>query len=84
MQSYYDTVVLAIAVLAVRWSFETVAVAWKFGSVSHGLRISMVWFLAAVPIGFSLMVFRLIQSLYRDVGDFMAGRPVFEGTKLFD
>ena len=79
-----DLVMLAIAVIAVWWSLETVAVSWKFGSVSHGLRMSMVWFLAAVPIGFSLMVFRLIQSLIRDIGDLRAGQAVHEGARLFD
>lgn len=79
-----DLVMLAIAVIAVWWSLETVAVSWKFGSVSHGLRMSMVWFLAAVPIGFSLMVFRLMQSLIRDIGDLRAGRAVHEGARLFD
>ncbi|MEM9147614.1 MAG: TRAP transporter small permease [Pseudomonadota bacterium] len=79
-----DLVMLGIAVLAVYWSFETVSVSWKFGSVSHGLRVSMVWFLMAVPLGFSLMVFRLIQSLLRDVADLRAGRPVYEGARLFD
>ncbi len=79
-----DLVMLAVAVLAAYWSFETVAVSWKFGSVSHGLRVSMVWFLMAVPIGFSLMIFRLVQSLYRDVSDLIAGNPVFEGERLFD
>ncbi len=79
-----DLVMLAIALIAVYWSFETVHVSWKFGSVSHGLRVSMVWFLAAVPIGFSLMVFRLVQSLIRDFQDFIAGRAPFEGERLFD
>lgn len=79
-----DLVMLAIAVLAVFWSLETLSISWKFGSVSHGLRVSMVWFLAAVPIGFSLMIFRLIQSLRRDVADLRAGRPVYEGARLFD
>lgn len=79
-----DLVMLVIAVIAVYWSWETVAVSWKFGSVSHGLRVSMVWFLLAVPIGFGLMVFRLIQSLIRDVGDLVAGRAVYEGERLFD
>ncbi|MEM6624803.1 MAG: TRAP transporter small permease [Pseudomonadota bacterium] len=79
-----DLIMLGMAVLAVYWSFETVAVSWKFESVSHGLRVSMVWFLLAVPIGFSLMIFRLIQSLIRDISDLAAGRPVFEGAKLFD
>ncbi|HSF96366.1 MAG TPA: TRAP transporter small permease [Thermohalobaculum sp.] len=79
-----DLVMLVIALLAVWWSFETLAVSWKFGSVSHGLRVSMVWFLAAVPLGFALMIFRLVQSLLRDVADLRAGRPVYEGAQLFD
>ena len=48
------------------------------------MRVPMVWFLAAVPVGFGIMMFRLLQSLRRDVADLMAGRPVFEGEKLFD
>jgi TRAP-type C4-dicarboxylate transport system permease small subunit len=79
-----DIVMLTVSVIAVWWSLETVSVSWKFGSVSHGLRVSMVWFLAAVPLGFSLMIFRLIQSLLRDVADLRAGRPVYEGDRLFD
>ena len=79
-----DLVMLAVAVLALYWSFETVSVSWKFGSVSHGLRVSMVWFLLAVPIGFSLMIFRLVQSLMRDIGDLKAGRPPYQGERLFD
>ncbi|MEL6280832.1 MAG: TRAP transporter small permease [Pseudomonadota bacterium] len=79
-----DLVMLGVAILAVYWSFETVSVSWKFGSVSHGLRVSMVWFLAAVPLGFSLMLFRLLQSLARDIADLRSGRPVYEGARLFD
>lgn len=79
-----DLVMLVIAAIAVYWSWETVAISWKFGSVSHGLRVSMVWFLLAVPIGFGLMIFRLIQSLIRDIGDLAAGRAVYEGERLFD
>ena len=79
-----DLVMFAVALVALYWSFETVLVSAKFGSVTHGLRISQVWFLAAVPIGFALVVFRLVQSFIRDVNDLRHGRPVFEGDKLFD
>lgn len=79
-----DIVMLVIGILALYWSFETVAVSWKFGSVTDGLRISKVWFLMAVPIGFGLVVFRLLQSLRRDIQDLMSGRDVFEGNKMFD
>jgi TRAP-type C4-dicarboxylate transport system permease small subunit len=79
-----DLVMLLIAVLAVYLSAETVAVASKFGSVSQGLRVSMVWFLLAVPVGFTLMIVRLLQSLARDVADLRAGRPAYDGERLFD
>jgi TRAP-type C4-dicarboxylate transport system permease small subunit len=79
-----DIVMFVVAVVALIYSWETVHVSWKFGSVTHGLRISQVWFLMAVPIGFALVIFRLIQSFIRDFNDFRDGRPVYEGDKLFD
>ena len=79
-----DLVMFGVALVALYWSFETVLVSAKFGSVTHGLRISQVWFLLAVPIGFALMIFRLIQSFLRDVNSLRQGDPVYEGDKLFD
>lgn len=79
-----DLVTLALALVMLWLAIETVEVSWKFGSVSHGLRVSMVWFLLAVPIGFGLMIFRLLQSLYRDLRDLRANRPVYEGERLFE
>ena len=79
-----DLVMFGVAIIALYWSFETVQVSWKFGSVSHGLRVSMVWFLMAVPIGFSLMILRLVQSFLRDIRSLRDGTPVYEGDKLFD
>lgn len=79
-----DLVMVFVAVIALYTSWHAVEVSWKFNSVSHGLRISMVWFLLAVPLGFALVMLRLIQSLNRDFDDLKAGRPVYEGDKLFD
>ena len=79
-----DLVMFAVALVAIRYSLETVVVSAKFGSVSHGLRVSMVWFLMAVPAGFALVVWRLFQSLLRDLRSLRDGAPVHEGNKLFD
>ncbi|MDP2120216.1 MAG: TRAP transporter small permease [Hoeflea sp.] len=79
-----DLVMFVVALIALYWSFETVLVSMKFGSVSAGLRVSMVWFLMAVPVGFTIMMWRLIQSLARDLKSFRDGTPVYEGDKLFD
>lgn len=79
-----DLVTILLAVVAFWWSLETVLTSIKFGSVTHGLRISQAWFLAAVPFGFALMLYRLVQSIIRDAGDVHAGRPIYRGKKLFD
>jgi TRAP-type C4-dicarboxylate transport system permease small subunit len=79
-----DIIMAIVAVIAFYWSLETVLVSAKFGSVTHGLRISQVWFLSAVPLGFGLILFRLAQSFLRDFRDLRDGNPVYEGDKLFD
>ncbi len=79
-----DIVTLALAVTAFYWSLHPVFTSLHFDSVTHGLRISQAWFLAAVPLGFAMMTIRLIQSIIRDVSDVRAKRPVFKGQKLFD
>ncbi|WP_375230494.1 TRAP transporter small permease [Roseobacter sp. S98] len=79
-----DLVMFAVAIIALYWSFETVHVSAKFGSVTDGLRVSKVWFLMAVPAGFALIVWRLLQSFLRDIRALRDGTPVFEGDKLFD
>ncbi|EFO33300.1 trap dicarboxylate transporter, dctq subunit [Roseibium sp. TrichSKD4] len=79
-----DLVMFGVAAVAFFWSMETVLVSAKFGSVTHGLRISQVWFLLAVPIGFGLVIIRLLQSFLRDMRDLRNGNAVYEGDKLFD
>jgi TRAP-type C4-dicarboxylate transport system permease small subunit len=79
-----DLVMFAVALVALYWSFETVLVSAHFGSVTDGLRVSKVWFLMAVPIGFTLIVWRLLQSFARDFRSLRDGTAVYQGDTLFD
>lgn len=79
-----DFVMLFVAVLALYYSYETLAISMKYGSVTHGLGVAQAWFLAAVPFGFCLVCFRLVQSIIRDVSNIRHGRDVYEGVGLFD
>lgn len=79
-----DLVTLFVSAMALYWSFESLLVSMKFGSVSHGLRMHMGWFLAAVPLGFCLVLYRLQQSMRRDIKSLMRGDAVFDGERLFD
>ncbi len=79
-----DLMTLLLAVIAVYWSMAPIETSWQFGSVAEALQVSRVWFLAAVPLGFGMMIFRLLQAMLRDVSDLRTGRAPFEGSKLFD
>ena len=79
-----DLVMLVISILAFYFSMETLLTSIKFGSVTHGLGISQAWFLAAVPLGFLLMLYRLLQSLTRDITALNNDKPIFTGHRLFD
>lgn len=69
-----DLATLLLALICLYWSIVPVLTSLEFGSVTHGLRVSMAWFLVAVPLGFLLMLVRLAQNLRRDLGDLVAGR----------
>lgn len=75
---------LVFAGFALFWSLETIATQIQFDSLAPALRISQVWFEAAVPIGFSMLTLRVLQSGWRDIQDIRAGREAFAGTLLFD
>jgi TRAP-type C4-dicarboxylate transport system permease small subunit len=79
-----DVLTGILALFALYWSMDPVLTSLKFHSVTDGLRVLRVWFLFAVPFGFSLMLLRVFQSLVRDVGNFRAGRPTFTGARLFE
>jgi TRAP-type C4-dicarboxylate transport system permease small subunit len=75
---------LVFAGFALYWSLDTIAIQIQFDSLAPALRISQVWFEAAVPIGFSMMTVRVLQSAWRDIQDIRAGREAYAGTLLFD
>ncbi|NBB99222.1 MAG: TRAP transporter small permease subunit [Alphaproteobacteria bacterium] len=79
-----DLIMLAVAVAVVIWSWHAVGTSMRFGSVTDGLRVSKVYFLLAVPIGFSMVSIRLLQSIWRDLGSLKRNEPPFTGEKLFD
>lgn len=79
-----DLVMLGVAVLAFYFSIESVWISFKFASVTHGLRVPLGLFLAAVPIGFGLMCIRIVQSIFRDVRSIKNKQPVYEGATLFE
>lgn len=79
-----DLVMLVVAIISFFMAWETLEVSMKFTSVSHGLRISMVWFLFAVPFGLGLLLLRIVQSFWRDLKILKNGEPAYKGPTLFE
>ena len=75
---------IAFALIAVYWSLHTVVQLVTLGGTTPVLRINKAWFEIAVPLGFTLVVFRSLQAIARDWRDMRAGRPVFAGKAMFD
>ncbi len=74
----------AFACIAVYWSMHTIRQLMQFEGTTPVLRINKAWFEAAVPIGFTLVAWRCIQSILRDARDLRAGRPAYVGKAMFD
>jgi TRAP-type C4-dicarboxylate transport system permease small subunit len=79
-----DLVTLVFAGFALYWTIHTIGTLIQFDARTPALRVAKAWFELAVPIGFSLMVYRLVQNIARDVRDLRAGRDPFSGKLLFD
>ncbi|WP_104399066.1 TRAP transporter small permease [Vibrio penaeicida] len=81
---FSDFLTLILAVISLVVSIGPVLTSLEYGSVTHGLRISQVWFLFAVPFGFTLIVLRLLQSIRRDVKALLNNGQVYQGERLID
>lgn len=79
-----DVSTLVLAVWALWLSLSPVLTSLNYGSVSPGLRLSQAIFMMAIPIGFLLIAWRVIQTMMADVRRMRRGEPPFEGKKLFD
>ncbi len=84
MYLFSDFLTLALALICLIVSIGPVLTSFEFGSVTHGLRVSQVWFLMAVPFGFTLIVLRLLQSIRRDIKAFSNNDPIYQGERLVD
>jgi len=78
-----DLVTLVFACAAFYWSYESIATSIRFDAATHGLRINQAWFTFAVPFGFTLIMYRLYQSIRRDIHHLRTGKAAFTGRKLF-
>ncbi|MCE9684547.1 TRAP transporter small permease [Halomonas alkalisoli] len=81
---FSDIATLVFAIWALWLSMHPILTSINFGSITPGLRLSQAVFLAAVPVGFTLVVVRVVQGMLGDIRRMRRGEPPFDGQKLFD
>ena len=81
---FSELATLVFACFALYWSLETLGTMMRFDALSPALRLPQAWFAAAVPLGFAMMVVRVVQSALRDWRNLVNRRDPYTGTLLFD
>ena len=79
-----DVLAIGLACWAFYLSLHPVETAMKFSSVTAGLRVPFWYFKLAIPVGFGLVIVRLLQSLYLDVNSLVRDEPLYVGKGLLD
>lgn len=79
-----DVATMVFAFIALYYSMIPIITSINFDNVTDGLRINRSFFLAAVPLGFTMTMVRVMQNVVRDLKAHRAGEPVFRGKKLFE
>lgn len=75
---------IVFACIALYWSLHTIRQLLRFDGLAPVLQVNKVWFEAAVPIAFVLVIYRSLQNMARDWADLLAGREPFAGKAMFD
>lgn len=81
---FAEVATIVFACFALYWSLHTIGTLLKFEATTPVLRISKVWFEAAVPLAFCLVLLRSLQAIWRDLADLRAGREPFAGKAMFE
>ena len=81
---FVDLCTLLLACICFYISISPVVLSIEFGSVTDGLRISKAWFMAAVPIGFALVAYRVVQLIREDIQYLKSGMEIPAPSSLID
>lgn len=68
---------LLFAALAIYWSYDLAALFFMLGSIVPGTdNLPSWWFYSATPVGWALLVYRVLQNIVEDFRCFRSGEPL--------
>jgi len=78
---FTDAMFILLAVLIIRFSIKVIGFQVEMGTVMQGLDWNMAWAHVAVPIGWALILVRLIQRVVITVRAYIQGEEVEQHAK---
>lgn len=83
MAFFYNSLFILLCILGFKYVSVFVGVHYKYNTLSIATRYPMYLVYAAVPLGYALMIVRVVQNMVIDYHDMRAGRPIRRGMALF-
>jgi TRAP-type C4-dicarboxylate transport system permease small subunit len=75
---------IIFAIIVIVYTGEQVRLSYDNFAIVQGTDdVMQWWFYLATPIAWSLLIVRVLQNLWHDLGDFRAGRPFNLQTNIF-
>ena len=74
----------AMGVIVIFYSVEQVTIAYDNFAVVLGTDdVMQWWFYMATPLAWSLLLFRVVQNLFKDIRNYKSGSPLLSQAQLF-
>lgn len=83
MYLFSNIIMLIFGAYAIWYTIPIIETSLEFNAQTQALGINRAFAQIAIPIGFSLMMIRIVQRTYYDIRDIRAGEPVFKGENVF-
>lgn len=76
---------IVFAVIVVYFTTHQVYLAWDNFAIVEGTDdVMQWWFYMATPLAWALIIIRVLQNLFEDIGKFRRGEPLVVQTSLLD
>ncbi len=83
MNYFYNALFIILCSFGIFYVFPIIQTQIQYETLSRAAQYPMYLVYLAIPIGYGLMVVRVVQNIIIDHQDFKAGRPIRKGAALF-
>lgn len=83
MNYFYNAFFIIFCSFGIFYVLPIIQTQFQYETLSRAAQIPMYLVYLAIPIGYGLMIARVVQNMIIDYRDFKAGKPIRTGAALF-